>query len=34
MCITERGIEQHRLRARRKLGLRGKESLTEFLRSI
>ena len=34
MCITERGVEQHRLRVRRKLGIKGKESLTEFLTKI
>ncbi len=34
MCITERGVEQHRLRVRRKLSIKGKESLTEFLKAI
>jgi tetratricopeptide (TPR) repeat protein len=34
MCITERGVETHRLRIRKKLGLKGKESLTEILQTL
>ncbi len=34
MYVSERGVEQHRLRIRRKLGLKGKESLTEFLAKL
>ncbi len=34
MYVSERGVEQHRLRIRRKMGLLGKESLTEFLAKL
>jgi len=34
LCIGERGVETHRLRIRRKMGLKGKESLTEVLQKI
>lgn len=34
MIISERGVEQHRLRIRRKVGLKGKESLSEYLQRL
>ncbi len=34
MSVSERGVEQHRLRIRRKLGLKGKENLAEFLSKL
>lgn len=34
MCITERGVETHRLRIRRKMGLKGKENLIDVLQAL
>ncbi|MDP4199134.1 MAG: hypothetical protein Q8922_13375 [Bacteroidota bacterium] len=34
MSISERGVEQHRFRIRRKVGLKGKESLSEYLQQL